>query len=525
MKAQDASDAGTLSLVWTSRPLWRVVLLLALPVLGQQALLLTVNLSDRFLAGNLRVMTPPQERALQGYRVLAITSPAVNVPTGALVERVFAAEAAWESARRLTARQAAYQSAQTTASYLAWFIISYTVLVSVGSTALVARFTGAGDRALARHVSNQSIVLAVILGLLGTVVGLAGGVDGMVHLLKLRGDAAQFAVDYLRPLFLLLVFQVVQAAGIACLVGVGDTRTGLWVTVGVAIVNIPLAWGLCLGLGPLPELGFVGIAWGTAISYTLGGSVVLLVLARGRMGLKLQGDLLWPRWDLLRRILRISVPAGMDSLSVVVGQFWFLSMVNRLGDEASGAHGIAIQWEALGYLSGAAFGTAAMTLVGQNLGAGSPEQAARSGWVAFRLGCAVMTLMAIVFFVLAEPMFLLFCPYPWQRPMVDLGVPVLRLVAFAMPPLACTIIFTNALRGAGDTRVPVFFTWIGFFVVRIPLAYILIFPRLDLGPLGTWPGADLGLFGAWLAMFADLVVRGAFFLHRFAWGPWHLVKV
>ena len=519
----DAAMAPDMPLTHSSRPLWRIVLSLALPVLLQQALILTVSLSDRWLAGHLIVVTPAQEASLHGQRFL-IMAP-IAMPGVGPVDHVFNIQTTWESARRTTARQTAYQSAQTTANYLAWFISCYTVLVSVGSTALVARFTGAGDHGLARHITNQSILLAVILGVTASAAALAGGLEALVWLVRLQGEAAEFAVGYLRPLFILLVFQILQAAGIACLVGAGDTRTGLWVTMGVAIVNIPLAWGFCLGLGPLPELGFAGIAWGTAISYTLGGSAVLLVLARGKMGLTLNATMLWPRADLLRRILRVSVPAGMDSLSLMVGQFWILSIVNRLGDEASGAHGIAIQWEALGYLSGAAFGTAAMTLVGQNLGAGKPEQAAHAGWVAFRMGCAVMSVMAVIFFVLAEPMFLAFCPYPWQRPIVELGVPVLRLVAFAMPPLAACIVFTNALRGAGDTRVPVLFTWIGFFVVRIPLAYILMFPRVEVGPLGYLPGADLGLFGAWLAMFADLFVRGVFFLYRFARGPWRDIKV
>jgi Na+-driven multidrug efflux pump len=71
------------------------------------------------------------------------------------------------------------------------------------------------------------------------------------------------------------------------------------------------------------------------------------------------------------------------------------------------------------------------------------------------------------------------------------------------------MIFTAALRGAGDTRIPVLFTWIGFLVVRIPLAYIL-----------TSESVGYGLFGAWLAMAADLIVRGAFFWWRFASGKW-----
>jgi Na+-driven multidrug efflux pump len=257
----------------------------------------------------------------------------------------------------------------------------------------------------------------------------------------------------------------------------------------------------------------------------LGGLTILAILARGRSGLRLHARLLWPNADLLRRLLRVSVPAGIDSLSLVVGQLWFLSIVNRLGDVAGGAHGIALQWEALAYLSGAAFGTAAMTLVGQNLGAGRPDRAARSGWTAFALGCGAMSFMGVVFYVLAYPMFALFCPDPAQRPVIEAGVPVLQLVAFAMPALACSIIFTSALRGAGDTRVPVLFTWVGFLGVRIPLAYFLALPRVDLGPLGAWPGCGLGLFGAWLAMFADLLVRGTFFVWRFAGGAWQGMRV
>jgi Na+-driven multidrug efflux pump len=166
-----------------------------------------------------------------------------------------------------------------------------------------------------------------------------------------------------------------------------------------------------------------------------------------------------------------------------------------------------------------------MTLVGQNLGAGRLEQASRGGWLAFGLGAAVMSFMGIVFFVLAPEMFRLFCPHPEQAPIIEQGVPLLRLVAFAMPALACTIIFTNALRGAGDTRVPVLFTWIGFFAIRIPLTYVLALPGVDLGPLGYVPGWDLGLMGAWWAMFADLLARGVFFLLRFAAGQWRAVRV
>jgi Na+-driven multidrug efflux pump len=225
------------------------------------------------------------------------------------------------------------------------------------------------------------------------------------------------------------------------------------------------------------------------------------------------------------RLLRVGVPAGIDAMSVAAGHLCFLSIVNRLGDTASSAHGIALGWEGLGYQSGAAFGVAAMALVGQNLGAKRPDRAARSGWTALALGGGFMCLMDVVFFVLAPQMFLLFCPQPEKAPVVAAGVPVLQLVAFAMPAASSCFILTAALRGAGDTAVPVLFTWVGFLGVRIPLALLLTSKELNLGPLGVLPGPDLNLFGAWLAMFADLWARGAFFLVRFAGGKWKGVKV
>ncbi len=451
------------------RPAWRLVLGLAWPVLVQQFLILAVTLSDRLLAGRFQHLDDPD--------------------------------------------QVATQAAQTTANYLAWFLSSYTVLVTVGGTALVAHFIGAGDRRGANRVMHQALLLGVVLGLVGSVLALVG-LPTLVQLLRLQGATADFAVAYLRPLFALLAFQVVEATGIACLAGAGDTRTGLCVLGGVALLNLPLAWAIFHGVGPLPGLGFTGIALGTGLSHVAGAVAVLVVLARGRAGLRLRWRQLRPRRDLLRRLLRISVPAAADSLAVAVGQLWFLSVVNGLGDTAEAAHGIAIGWEALGYLSGAAFGTAAMTLIGQHLGAGRPADASRSGWTAFILGGSMMAFMGGVFFVLAGPMFRLFCPGTGQEDIVKAGVPVLRLVAFAMPALASCIIFTSALRGAGDTRVPLAFNTLGFFGVRLPLAYLL-----------TRPSLELGLFGAWLAMFADIVVRGLFFLSRFAGGRWQRVGV
>jgi putative MATE family efflux protein len=459
-----------------ARPAWRLVLALALPALAQQYLHLLVQWSDQFLADRFELPDP--------------------------------------------ARRKAYLAALTTAGYLYWFVSSYTILVSVGATALVARLVGAGDRAAANQATGQAVVLAVAFGLVASAAGLLG-LPLLVSALGLTGDAAADAVAFLTPLAVLLPFQITESALAACLAGAGDTKTGLKVLGGVAVLNVPLAWGLSFGAG----LGFVGIALGTGLSHVVGCLILAALLARGRSGLRLTLAELRPDRGLMTRLLRVSVPAGFDSLSIAVCQLWFLSLVNRLGDDAAAAHGIALRWEALGYLAGGAFGTAAMALVGQNLGGRDPRRAAHLGWAAFALGCGVMTAMGILFFALADPMFRVFAHEQQSRPVVEAGVPVLRLIAFAMPALAGQIIFLAALRGAGDARVPVLLNWTGFLGVRMPLAYLLTRPVVDLGPLGTVPGYDIGLFGAWVAMCADLWVRGVFFVVRFASGKWKTIEV
>jgi len=506
-EAEPRPPAVPPALLQGKRPLWRVVFLLTLPVMGQQFLHLAVNLSDRLLAGRFLRLSPEQLQEAERHEAAAAAMMDEVSLSGTL-----AAERHASAAAAIRQLPITYQSALTTAGYLTWFISSFSVLVTVGATAVVARHTGAKDLPGAIRAAKQSLLLAVIFGAGGSAVGL-WFVPHLVWILQLRGEAAELAVAYLTPIFCVLVLQMIESVGIACLVGAGDTLTGMFVLAGVAVCNVPISWCLCLGIGPFPEMGFVGIAVGTAICHALAGLAVLLLLCGGRAGLKITATKFRPDATLMRRILRVSLPAGFDSLSIVLWQFWFLGIVNGLGTTASAAHGIALQWEALGYLSGSAFAAAAMALVGQCLGAQRPDLASRSAWTAFGLGLGVMSVMGAVFFLLAEPMFLLFCPHPEQRPIVQQGVPVLQLIAFGMPPLASCIIFTGALRGAGDTRVPVLFTWMGFLGVRIPLAYLL----------AGWAG--WGLFGAWCAMLADLVVRGAAFYWRFLGGAWKSIRV
>jgi putative MATE family efflux protein len=404
----------------------------------------------------------------------------------------------------------------TVSSYLLWVVGSLLTIVSVGSTALVARLTGAGDRAGASRVTQGAIALALALG---TAIGIGGGLAApwIVRAMNMEGLPAEAAALFLRIVLLVTPLLACTSAGIACLRGVGDTKTGMWVMILVNLVNVTLTWSLVRGFGPLPKLGFAGIATGTACAEAVGGLVVLALLVRGRSGLALTWRGLIPRRIELIRILRISLPAAGESMTNSACQLWFLGLINRLGPTVTAAHGVAIRCEALSFLTVTAFAVAASTLTGQYLGARRPDLARRASLIAWGIGTALLGFVGIWLYLGADWFFSLFLG--GDKPQVAAeGVPVLRIVAFAMPALATINVLNGSLRGAGDTRWPWAIVVLGYLAVRMPLTYYLITPVAE-------HGLSWGLRGAWIAMLVDLCVRGVLVAARFLQGGWRYVRV
>jgi putative MATE family efflux protein len=408
-------------------------------------------------------------------------------------------------------REPEYLAAVNSMVYLLWLLTEVFVFVAVGATALIARFRGARQDADALTVCNQALLLGLVLAAVATITGLAAG-ERLATWMSLEGRAAELAAQYLRIVFPVIPFIMLQVVSIACLRGAGDTQTGMWAMVLVNVVNVALSWGLCLGVGPLPRWGWEGIAFGTACGHVVGGLFMLIALLRGRAGLRYEWRLLRPQFPWQWRILRIGIPGGLDMLAVLFCQLWFVKLVNELGPLSAAAHGVALRIESLAFSPGAACQVAAATLVGQYLGAGQPRRAVRAVLVALAVCGGFMTVMSGLFLWQADALVGLLV-HSSQQQVVELGAPLLRTIALGLPPLAAMMMFTAALRGAGDTRWPLCFTLVGFLGVRIPLTYL-------------WARPDMyGVQGAWYAMLADVICRCCLVSLRFWHGGWKRVRV
>ena len=185
----------------------------------------------------------------------------------------------------------------------------------------------------------------------------------------------------------------------------------------------------------------------------------------------------------MRRLLRIGLPGGADMLAIVCCHLAYVSIINRLGDEATAAHGIGVRIESLTYLPGFAFQVAAATMVGQYLGARDPRRARRAVFDALWVGGGVM-IAAGLFMYLAPEAITRFFVRDDQARVIELTTRLLPIVATAIPALAVVSILAGALRRAGDTRLPLVFTFVGLVLVRLPLAAYLAPCDVDIARLG-----------------------------------------
>jgi len=434
------------------------VLRLALPATGEQLLSMTVNIVDTMLVGHL------------GASALAAVSLATQ-----------------------------------------WTFMAVTLFtaVSTGATALVARSVGADDWDTANRTVGQSVLIGLVIGLMAVALVLPLA-EPAVALMGAEPEALAQGATYLRVACLAFPLSALMFVGNACLRGAGNTRTTMMVMAVVNVLNIGVAWTAINGPFGLPKLGVAGSALGATVGRSVGGLLVVVILLRGRSGLKLNLRGWRPDLDIARRVLRVGLPTGGERLGMRLGMMVFMRVIAGLGTVAVAAHAVALRAESFSFMPGFGFAVAGTTLVGQGLGARDPRRAERSGYLTYQMALSLMAVMGLVFIFFPRPLISLFTDDP---AVVQMAVTPLRIVGFVQPLLAAAMVFPGCLRGAGDTRFPMVVTSVTIWTIRVSAAAVL----------GLWLG--LGLIGAWLGMATDLATRGIVFFLRFRGGRWKLMKV
>ncbi len=384
-----------------------------------------------------------------------------------------------------------------------------TLGLAIGTSALVSRFIGAREQENAIDATRQSIILGAIAGIL-TSLPLMIWAAPLVRAVGAQPSVVPLAANYLLIIAASSIGSFLFMIVTSALRSVGDVKSPLYAGAAIILINIVFDWFLILGAGPFPALGVHGAAVSTVISRMAGMAITIWYLHKSVLGASLRNMRVHYLW--FGRIMRIGVPAMIQHLMWTSAYVGFIKVIGALPDAtlAQGALGFALAIESTAFMPGAAYATAVTPLVGQNLGAGKPDRAEHSAWVATWQAVAIMSIVAIFFLVIPRQLARLLTD---DETIIPLVASYLMINSISEPFLALGMVLRGALQGAGDVKVPAMIAALTLWIIRMPLAWLMAI---------HW---GWGAEGAWWAMSLSTILSGVLTVIWFKFGRWRETEV
>jgi putative MATE family efflux protein len=348
-------------------------------------------------------------------------------------------------------------------------IYSIAVGLSMAVTAVVARRIGEKKPKKAANAAFQAILLSV-------TVGVVLGVPGFIfaeEILGLMGGAPDLiaeGVGYTRVMYagnlsIILIFLIngiFRGAGDASI-----AMRSLWIANGLNIILDPL---FIFGWGPIPAFGVEGAAIATTTGRSIGVLYQVAHLLNGSSIIKIGWENLVIRMKTIRELIVVSAGGVGQFLIESASWIFLVRVISLFGSDALAGYTIAFRVIVFTLLPSWGMANAAATLVGQNLGAGKPDRAETSVWRTALWNTIFLVIIAIIFFVLADPIFRIFGA---EGVVKETGISALRIICFGYIFFAYGMVVGQGFNGSGDTRTPMYISLVVFWFIQIPLAYLL----------------------------------------------------
>lgn len=394
------------------------------------------------------------------------------------------------------------------ARHVTMMLFVLAIAIGGGASVLIAHAYGAKDQSRVSAVATRSIMYMVLGALLiMTPLGLvyAGPMLGM---LGGEADVVTLGEGYLRVLFMGSVFTMLNFAVNAVLLGVGKTKVSLVLLIVMNGLNILFNYMLIFGIGPVPAYGVTGAAMGSVASRALGAVAGLWIAFSPRFPVRASLSYLASfDWPLLRQILYLGGPRSGQGIVRNLSRIMTLWVIGQLPDatRAVSAYSVGMQVKMITSFVGLAFMSAAMSCVGQHMGARRPREAEWSGWTAALMALSLMTPLAAMFVLFPDRIMGFFTGDP---AVITMGKTFFIIVALSDPIMAFAFALGGALRGGGDPISPFVSSSVSDLVVTIAAGYLLAVRM------------NMGIAGIALAMAISSVTRAAPIMWQFSRGKW-----
>jgi len=381
--------------------------------------------------------------------------------------------------------------------------------LAISATATVARRTGEKDEAGAARSAAHVIYLGVIVSLVISIIGIIFA-PAILSVLGARPEILDEGSRFMRimvggnaaVLFIFLLNAIFR--------GAGDAAIAMRVLILANGLNMILSPLFIFGVGPFPELGVIGAAVGTTIGRSCGVLFAASMLFRpgGRIHIDrkswmIDSELLW-------RLIRLASTGVFQLLVATASWTALMPIMAGFGDVAIAGYVIALRVVMFALLPSLGLSNAAATMVGQNLGAGKPERSEAAVWKASAFNAIVYLVIGSLFWLFSHPIIGFFTT---EAEVLTYGTQALHIIAYGFVFYGFGMVLETAFNGAGDTWTPTYLNFFIFWVLEIPLAYLLAY-KFQMGPGGV--------FWAITIAFSVLAVASGLLFRR---GKWKLKKV
>lgn len=364
-----------------------------------------------------------------------------------------------------------------------FFLISFIIGLSAGSTILIGQAWGARNIDRVKQVAGTTITAAFVLGL---IVAIIGGVwiESIMSLLGAPDNIRDTSIGYGRIMFLgmpgFFIFLIITSI----LRGVGDTITPLFSLILSMIVGVILTPALIQGWWGLPQLGVNSAAWAFIAGFVVVLTFLFFYMRARKLPLAPDGQLLRslkPDLPLLGLILKLGVPAGLQMVVASVSGIVVVGLVNRFGSNATAAYGALNQ--VLNYVQFPAMsiGIATSIFGAQAIGAKRNDQLEAITRTALMMNLIITGGLVLIAYLFSEHLVALFITDP---SVIELTEHLLRIVLWAIIPFGFGVMFSGMMRASGMVYAPMLLSLSGILFIELPGAIWL--SQTSLGLSGIW---------------------------------------
>jgi putative MATE family efflux protein len=395
------------------------------------------------------------------------------------------------------------------ASMVSMLIMGANVGIVMGVRATVARLVGAYDTPGANHAATQALVIGIVYGVVMTAAGMVLA-EPVLELFGLEPLVVSEGAIYMRIMFAGMLGFSLRITADSIMQASGDTITPMKITILTRSIHLLLAPFIIFGWWVFPRLGVGGAAMANVTAHTLAMVIGLWVLFTGRSRLRLTLSNFHADPSIIWRMVKIGIPACIMSIQRSLSYLVLAWLMVPFGTLAVAAHSIIQRIDTLIFLPTWALGAGAGVLVGQNLGAQQPQRAERSTWLATGFVAIFMLVASAVFLLLAEGIVGIFNA---ESGLVEIGSDFLRIAVAGYLLTGLTVVFQQAISGAGDTVPTMLISLLMVWVIQLPLAFFL--PRVG----------NLGVYGVRWALVIGIVIGAVTYATYFRAGRWKRKRV